>query len=351
MNNKAFNVSLSLTDNNIKIVRGLVQYDDANLFNIQVLSNGEAFDFTGYTDIVLAIRKPDGTSVITELTEEGDTVQIIDAETGMISMQLGGQATVLPGMHFATIGFYGDGMKATTAKMNYFVAEAIDFESDIQSDDDWPILDQLIAQNSLIAAAEEARILAEQARITAEEARASNNTGLISTATTLSNLAQQYAEMARNWAAVALATCIPGDYWNFVIVEEDGKSNLYIEYDDELYPDGYTLPVLTQEQLEARLAAIDCGVFNEPVDKIQILGGLLEDIPALSERELGFATDTKEMYIGTAEGNQVLNIPGFVAQATEPTNTGILWIDTANGNVIKFYNGTAWVATAAATFS
>lgn len=351
MNNKAFNVSLSLTDNNIKIVKGLVQYDDANLFNIQVLSNGEAFDFTGYTDIVLSIRKPDGTSVITELIEEGDTVQIIDAENGKISMQLGGQATLLPGMHFATIGFYGDGLKATTAKLNYFVAEAIDTEGNIASHDDWPILDQLIAHNSLITAAEEARIIAEQARITAEEARISNNAGMIATATALSNLAQQYAETARNWAAVAFATAIPGDYWDFVIVEEDGKSNLYVEYDDSLYPDGYTLPAITQDQLEARLAAIDCGVFGTPVDKVQIMGGLLADIPVLSDRELGYATDTKEMYIGTAGGNQVLNIPGYVAQATAPANTAVLWIDTANNNVIKFYNGTTWVATSAATFS
>lgn len=29
---------------------------------------------------------------------------------------------------------------------------------------------------------------------------------------------------------------------------------------------------------------------------------------------------------------------GFVAQSTAPTNTGKLWIDTGNANVMKFYD-------------
>lgn len=35
---------------------------------------------------------------------------------------------------------------------------------------------------------------------------------------------------------------------------------------------------------------------------------------------------------------------GWVAQATAPTNTKLLWIDTANNNIVKYYNGVAWVA-------
>lgn len=33
---------------------------------------------------------------------------------------------------------------------------------------------------------------------------------------------------------------------------------------------------------------------------------------------------------------------GHVAQATAPTNTKLLWIDTANGNIIKFWTGSDW---------
>ncbi len=39
---------------------------------------------------------------------------------------------------------------------------------------------------------------------------------------------------------------------------------------------------------------------------------------------------------------------GVVAQDDAPTNTKLLWIDTANGSVIKYYDGTSWVTTGAA---
>ena len=354
MNNKAFNVALSLTDNNTKIVKGVVQYDSGNLFRVKVMSGGEPFDFTGYTDIVLTIVKPDGTSIVTEQTEDSDYIQLFSPETGEVHFQLGGQATLLVGMHFAALSFYGDGMRTTTAKLNYFVEENNDAENipdNIISSNDWQILTSLISKNSLIETAESARVIAELAREAAELSRASETAGIISSATALSNAAQQYAEMARAWAAVTFATAIPGDYWNFEIVEEDGHSNLYIVYDDALYPDGYTLPVLTQEQLEARLAAINCGVFGTPVDKIQILRGLFEDLPTLDEGEMAWATDTKQMYIGTASGNQAVGKAPYIAQATEPTDTSILWIDTANSNIIKYHNGSAWVATNTAIYA
>lgn len=38
---------------------------------------------------------------------------------------------------------------------------------------------------------------------------------------------------------------------------------------------------------------------------------------------------------------------GWVAQDTSPTNTKLLWIDTSNNNIIKFYNGTEWTPTGA----
>lgn len=32
---------------------------------------------------------------------------------------------------------------------------------------------------------------------------------------------------------------------------------------------------------------------------------------------------------------------------TAPSNTKLLWVDTASGNITKFYNGSSWVATKA----
>lgn len=33
----------------------------------------------------------------------------------------------------------------------------------------------------------------------------------------------------------------------------------------------------------------------------------------------------------------------FVAQSSSPSNTKLLWFDTANNNILKFYNGVSWV--------
>ena len=38
---------------------------------------------------------------------------------------------------------------------------------------------------------------------------------------------------------------------------------------------------------------------------------------------------------------------GYVAQTTAPTDTSVLWIDTTNGNIMKYYNGTAWTTLSA----
>ena len=49
----------------------------------------------------------------------------------------------------------------------------------------------------------------------------------------------------------------------------------------------------------------------------------------------------------TLEGlraNIGLTNAGWVAQNTEPSSHTVLWIDTGNSNIIKFYNGSAWVA-------
>lgn len=36
----------------------------------------------------------------------------------------------------------------------------------------------------------------------------------------------------------------------------------------------------------------------------------------------------------------------FSASTTAPSNTKLLWIDTGNGGIMKYYNGSAWVAIA-----
>lgn len=54
-----------------------------------------------------------------------------------------------------------------------------------------------------------------------------------------------------------------------------------------------------------------------------------------------------------SNGTVAWNLPSgsskeyIVPSASAPSDTGVLWIDTANGGITKYYNGSTWVATAA----
>lgn len=41
---------------------------------------------------------------------------------------------------------------------------------------------------------------------------------------------------------------------------------------------------------------------------------------------------------GKVPTSQLPTLGGHAAQATAPTNTNLLWIDTGNGNILKFYD-------------
>ena len=58
------------------------------------------------------------------------------------------------------------------------------------------------------------------------------------------------------------------------------------------------------------------------------------------QNELQYNNDGKWTTIETGTG-------GSYVGATAPENTEILWIDTSSGGVMKYYNGTSWVATKA----
>ena len=43
-----------------------------------------------------------------------------------------------------------------------------------------------------------------------------------------------------------------------------------------------------------------------------------------------------------------ISAKGFEFGTTAPTNTNLLWIDTTSGSILKYHNGTDWVAISAA---
>jgi hypothetical protein len=46
---------------------------------------------------------------------------------------------------------------------------------------------------------------------------------------------------------------------------------------------------------------------------------------------------------GKIPKSQLPTTGGYVRQATAPSDTSLLWMDSANGDIMKYYNGTAWV--------
>ena len=78
--------------------------------------------------------------------------------------------------------------------------------------------------------------------------------------------------------------------------------------------------------------------------------GSAANMPSLSAGEPGFDIENGQMYIGDGVKNVLINGSPFIAQATAPDDTNKLWIDTAHGNAIKYYDGTKWTGTATATF-
>lgn len=323
MNKKRFNVPVSLKDNNSRIIEGVIQYDTADLFNVKLYDGSEHFNFTGYTMIVLSVLKPDGTEYV---STEGEYLDVLDADEGRIAFTLPASLTALTGMHFVSITIYANGVKLTTARFNYFVQDALTTGDGAKYTSEYPILEQLLARLSLIQDAEQMRNEAESLRVQAENNRVSDTAGIIAQAKTLAQQAQSYAKSAQDWY------------------------NLLVTYAGDLTDIDLTGIATTQDITDA-LAAIDCGVFTgESAKVLQFRRGAASNLPTLAAGEPAVTNDGG-FYVGTADGNVKINASPFIAQATAPADTTKLWIDTANGNAIKYYDGENWAGTATATFA
>ena len=322
MNKKYFNVPVSLKDNNARIVEGVIQYDTADLFNIKLYDGTEPFDFSGYSTLVFTALKPDGTEYI---DTEGEYLDVVDAADGRIAFTLPPALTVLGGMHFCNITIYSNGVKLSSARFNYFVQEALAEGDNARHTDEYPLLEQLISKLSLIQDAEQMRNEAEALRVLAENERVSDTSGIVAQAQTLALQAQSYAKAAQDWYTLLITYA--GDLTG---VDLSG--------------------IATKHDVEDAVSEIDCGEFEgASVKTIQFRRGSIDNLPALKAGEAAFADD--KLFVGNGQSNVQINSAPFIAQATEPTDTSRLWIDTANGNAIKFFDGIAWVGTATATFA
>lgn len=67
-------------------------------------------------------------------------------------------------------------------------------------------------------------------------------------------------------------------------------------------------------------------------DTIQIRGGSKAGIPALADRELGWCNDSKELFIGTADGNVKIG-DAAVFQKVMDLETGLQTVNTTVGKL------------------
>ena len=65
---------------------------------------------------------------------------------------------------------------------------------------------------------------------------------------------------------------------------------------------------------------------------------------ALPANEKGTANGVASLdSAGKIPKAQLPTTGGYVRQATEPSDTSLLWMDSGHGDTMKYYNGTAWV--------
>lgn len=66
---------------------------------------------------------------------------------------------------------------------------------------------------------------------------------------------------------------------------------------------------------------------------------------ALPESQKGTANGVASLdAAGKIPKDQMPTTGGYVRQETAPSDTSLLWMDSAHGDIMKYYNGTAWVA-------
>lgn len=320
MNYKSYPVGVHINENSVKTLDGIVQNDNGNLFQVQLYSGTDAYDFTGYTVINATIVRPDKTKISDvwpmgqeevdpdgEITDGSHTflaIQYLDAKNGRISLRVGGWATAQAGLHRMAIEIYTADARVTTARINYHVVESLNNidQTILDADEDYVALKSLLAECSDILDEEQERVNQEAARAANENARSSRFSSL------------------------------------------DTQMQEEIDYARVLFNEA-----VAQGQMNNLTAHLE----NYINDRAGIVP-YTSDVAAWFDMHQGigmtvYSTEDQLMYIGTGEGDYlpIITYKPYVAGLNPPADTRSLWIDTNSGNTVKYYNGSSWVSTGA----
>lgn len=330
MNKKVIPLVVQLKQNNNYIVQGINQNDAGLIFDLKIMDGLVPFDFSGYSIITLKIKKPDDT--FTYAATNGTYIDIVNATKGRLKINIPTSCTAQNGMHFCSVAFAQDEETVfASMSFNYFVGEDPNVNNDdVIGTNEFPILNNLIAQIAGIISAENSRVEAEDDRETAEDERqaafdelmAAFNNALQDALWTLDSanymLTQVYQALASG-SSIAI-----GDLTEFA----------------------------TKTYVQNYVKRLDFGLNGQTGQKdrsLRIMRGSKSAITNtfgqyLGQGEPAYATDTHELMIFDGVNQYtVINAPCYVADTTAPTDTSKLWIDTSgSAPVIKYYNGTTW---------
>ena len=216
---KTFNITVSVKEGASRsVLRGIIQYDTLNEVNIRLSDGSKAFNYDGYTNIIFKVLKADGTAYI---DSEGENMIATSPVDGIVTINLSGQATTAVGLCQSVIEVYSGDGKMTTARFNYEVFEALDVDDAVESESQYPVFQNLMADISALEASieeaeakrvaveagrvtsEEQRVVAEAQRVEAEKARSDEANGYVTQAELAKNSASVSAAVAESWARQA----------------------------------------------------------------------------------------------------------------------------------------------------
>ena len=162
---KIFHTIVSVKDGTSRnVLRGIVQYDTLNEVNIRLFDGSRAFDYTGYTNIVFRVLKPDGTAYI---DSEGENLIATAPSSGIVTVILKGQATAAAGVCQGVIEIYAGSERMTSARLNYEVFSSLATPETTASESQYPVFQRLLSSLSELETTIE---LAESIRRAAETA-------------------------------------------------------------------------------------------------------------------------------------------------------------------------------------
>ena len=142
---------------------------------------------------ILTIIRPDATEYV---DTAGEYLDIVDPAEGRIAFTLPPSLTNQVGMHFCSVSIYANGIKLATARFNYYVQGELSDGSGMIGENEYPVMQKLLAQMALIVDAEQMRAEAEYLRVLQENQRVDETSGIVAKASASAKTAEGYAAAA-----------------------------------------------------------------------------------------------------------------------------------------------------------